>query len=75
MIRDCKRIMSAVLVVVLCMSLELTAYASETTQSGKDGTENNELTAEEKRMQEELDKAYKIPTESNSWKEIGRAHV
>lgn len=67
MIRDCKRIMSAVLVVVLCMSLELTAYASETTQSGKDGTENNELTAEEKRMQEELDKAYKIPTESNSW--------
>ena len=53
MIRDCKRIMSAVLVVVLCMSLELTAYASETTQSGKDGTENNELTAEEKRMQEE----------------------
>lgn len=67
MIRDCKRILSALLIFALCMTLGMTAYASETTQSGKKGTEKKELTEEEKKMQEELDKAYKIPTESNSW--------
>lgn len=70
MIRGCKRLMSAVLVFVLCMTLGMTAFAAETTQSDnkkKEDTEKKELTEEEKRMQEELDKAYKIPTESNSW--------
>lgn len=67
MIRGCKRILSALLIFALCMTLGMTAYASETTQSGKKGTEKKELTEEEKKMQEELDKAYKIPTESNSW--------
>ncbi|MBC5745022.1 D-alanyl-D-alanine carboxypeptidase [Lachnospiraceae bacterium MD308] len=68
--RDCKRLMSTALVFVLCMTLGMTAFAAETTQSGDKKTENaekKELTEEEKRMQEELDKAYKIPTESNAW--------
>lgn len=63
----CKRLMSTVLVLVLCMTLGMTAFAAETTQSGNKNTEKEELTEEEKRMQEELDKAYKIPTESNTW--------
>ncbi len=63
MIRDCKRIVSAVLIFVLCISLGMTAYATETPQSGN----KKELTEEEKKMQEELDKAYKIPVESNAW--------
>lgn len=67
MIRGCKRIMSTALIFMLCMILGMTAYASETTQSGKEGAKEKELTEEEKRMQEELDKAYKIPTESNDW--------
>ncbi len=67
MIRGCKRLMSAVLVFVLCMTLGMTAFAAEKTQSDKKSTEKKELTEEEKKMQEELDKAYKIPTESNSW--------
>lgn len=66
----CKRLMSTALVFVLCMTLGMTAFAAETTQSGDKNTENvkkKELTEEEKKMQEELDKAYKIPTESNAW--------
>lgn len=65
--RDCKRLMSTVLVFVLCMALGMTAFAAGTTQSGNENTEKKELTEEEKKLQEELDKAYKIPTESNSW--------
>lgn len=65
--RGCKRLMPTVLVLVLCMTLGMTAFAAETTQSGDKNTEKKELTEEEKRMQEELDKAYKIPTESNAW--------
>lgn len=65
--KDCKRLMSTVLVLVLCMTLGMTAFAAETTQSGNKNTEKKELTEEEKKLQEELDKAYKIPTESNSW--------
>ena len=56
MIRDCKRIVSAVLIFVLCISLGMTAYATETPQSGN----KKELTEEEKKMQEELDKAYTV---------------
>ncbi len=70
MIRGCKRLMSAVLVCVLCVTLGMTVSAAETTQSGNKKTQNaqkKELTEEEKKMQEELDKAYKIPTESNAW--------
>lgn len=68
--RDCTRLMSAVLIFVLCMALGMTAFAADITQSGNKKTENaekKELTEEEKKMQEELDKAYKIPTESNAW--------
>lgn len=68
--KDCKRLMSAALLFVLCMTLGMTAFAAETTQSGEKNTENaekKELTEEEKKMLEELDKAYKIPTESNAW--------
>ena len=68
--RDCTRLMSVVLIFVLCMALGMTAFAADITQSGNKKTENaekKELTEEEKKMQEELDKAYKIPTESNAW--------
>ncbi len=70
MIRDCKRLVSAVLIFVLCISLGMTAYATETSQSGNkeaEKTKEKELNEEEKKMQEELDKAYKIPVESNAW--------
>lgn len=70
MIRDCKRIVSAVLIFVLCISLGMTAYATETSQSGNkeaEKTNEKELTEEEKKMLEELEKAYKIPVESNEW--------
>ena len=51
MIRDCKRLVSAVLIFVLCISLGMTAYATETSQSGNkeaEKTEEKELTEEEK---------------------------
>lgn len=70
MVRGCRRLMSTALFFVLCMTLGMTAFAAETTQSGDkkaENTEKKELTEEEKKMLEELDKAYKIPTESNAW--------
>ena len=47
--RDCKRLMSTALVFVLCMTLGMTAFAAETTQSGDKKTEN----AEKKELTEE----------------------
>ena len=36
--RDCTRLMSAVLIFVLCMALGMTAFAADTTQSGNERT-------------------------------------
>ena len=40
--KDCKRLMSAAMLFVLCMTLGMTAFAAETTQSGDKNTENAE---------------------------------
>lgn len=58
-----KRYVSAVLAFLLCLSMGSVSLASGVSQTDE---KNEELTAEEK-MKEELDKVYKIPTESNSW--------
>lgn len=62
-----KRLASVVLVIVLCMNMGMTALATGTAQTGAKNTKEKELTEEEKKMQKELEAAYKIPTESNSW--------
>ena len=58
-----KRCVSAVLAFLLCLSMGSVSLASGVSQTDE---KSGELTAEEK-MKEELDKVYKIPTESNSW--------
>lgn len=58
-----KRYVSEVLAFLLCLSMGSVSLASGVSQTDE---KNEELTAEEK-MKEELDKVYKIPTESNSW--------
>ena len=61
-----KRILSAFLICVFCLYTCISSYAADASQT--DGTQaENELTEEEKKMKEELDKAYSIPAESNAW--------
>lgn len=67
MVRGYRRLGIMILALLLCISPGMTALATGTTQT-KDGQKaTKELTEEEKKMQEELEAAYKIPTESNSW--------
>ncbi|MGN0483400.1 MAG: D-alanyl-D-alanine carboxypeptidase family protein [Lachnospiraceae bacterium] len=58
-----RRCVSVILTCVLCLSMGTISFASNVSQTDEN---KEELTAEEK-MKEELDKAYKIPVESNSW--------
>lgn len=69
MVKRCRKL-AFMLVLVLCVNLGATAVAADAAQTGdnKNKTEKEkELTEEEKKAKEELDKAYKIPTESNEW--------
>lgn len=52
---------------LLCVSPSMTVLATGTAQTEDGQKETKKLTPEEKKMQEELEAAYKIPTESNSW--------
>ncbi|MGN1168247.1 MAG: D-alanyl-D-alanine carboxypeptidase family protein [Lachnospiraceae bacterium] len=58
-----KRCMSAVLIFVLCLSMVSVSSASDVSQT----EENKEALTAEELLKQELDKAYAIPTESNSW--------
>lgn len=57
----------ALMILAWLWTNSLTALATGTGQSGNGDSQSAEMTEEEKKMKEELDKAYKIPTESNSW--------
>lgn len=58
-----KRYVATVLAGILCLSIGSVSLASGVSQTEE---KKEELTAEEL-LKEELDQAYKIPTESNSW--------
>lgn len=60
-------VLLAVMVLAGLWGSSLTALATGTAQQGAENSQSTEMTEEEKKMKEELDKAYKIPTESNSW--------
>lgn len=62
-----KRILSVLIVFALLLNISFTVSATGTQQQGTQTTEKKELTEAEKKQQEELETAYKIPTESNSW--------
>ncbi len=67
MVRGYRRAGIALLTFLLCISPGMTVLATGTAQTKNEQKTAKELTEEEKKMQEELDAAYKIPTESNSW--------
>ena len=63
MTKGYKGLLSMILILVFSINTVMTAFATETNQAETE----KELTEEEKIMQAELEAAYKIPTESNSW--------
>lgn len=63
MIKKCRKL-AFMLVLMLCINLGATVVAAD---ADSKETEEKELTEEEKKAKEELDNAYKIPTESNTW--------
>lgn len=62
MTRIWKRLLSVLMVCIFGFLASINALAAETTQDAE-----KQMTEEEKKAQEELDKAYAIPTESNAW--------
>lgn len=66
MIKRCRKL-AFMLVLLLCANLGVTAVAADAAKTDSKKTEKKELTEEEKKAKEELDKAYKIPIESNTW--------
>lgn len=63
-----KKVIAAVLAAVLCLSVG-SAFGGTSISVAKEKNDkvNKELTEEEKKAKEELEKAYKISTESNKW--------
>lgn len=63
-----KKMIAAVLAAVLCLNVGSTFGEMKISMAKeKNNKANKELTEEEKKAKEELEKAYKIPTESNEW--------